>query len=82
MVTCVMGVIVAGMGTIYTSITTTKIFSDVARGKVAGIFRPRYTSVIINSYITPQVTIIVTYISPPVTIITTGITLLISMTNI
>ena len=67
----------AGMGHIYTLPINTNSSPHIPRGKVAGLFRPRSTSTIINSYITPQVTII-----PPITIITTYITLLKYMTTL
>ena len=49
---------------------------------MACLFRPRSTSAITNTYITPLVTIISAYISPPVTIITYYITHIGAMTNI
>ena len=81
MLVYVMGKIMSGMGPISTSPITTNSFSNVARIKVVGIFRPRSTSATINYCITPQVTIITTYISPIITIITTDITFLRSMTT-
>ena len=64
----------AGLEPISTSQITINSFSMFARGRVAGILRPRSTSSIINTYITSLSAIITTYISPIVTIITTHIT--------
>ena len=70
---------VAGLGPIPTSTIATNSFSLIDRGKLAGILRPRYTSTIINSYISPRFDIITTSIPPPIFIIKTGITLLFFM---
>ena len=80
-VTWVMGVIVAGLETISTSPVITNSLSNTARVKMAGIFRTRYTSAIINYYIIPQITIIDTSILAPITTITTDTTILISKTT-
>ena len=55
----VMGGGVAGLGPISNSPITTNSFSNVSRGKVSGIFRPRSMSVIINSYISVNLTVMV-----------------------
>ena len=70
------------MGPISTSIITINSFFHILIVRVTSRFRPRSTSSIINTSITPIVTIITTYISPPVTIIATDITLLGAMTTI
>ena len=57
-------------------------FFHIARGRVAGIFIPRYKSTIINTSTTTLVTIITTYIPPPVTIIATDNTPLDTMNTI
>ena len=75
MVTWVMRVIVASLVSISASPITNRIFSYVAREKVAGLFRPRSMSVIITSYISPLVAIIVISIYPPISIIKTDVTL-------
>ena len=80
MVPCVMGESVAGLGPISNSTITTNSFYRISRGKAAGIFRPTFTSTIINSYIPPQFTIFTTYISDTIIIIIrTDITLLFFM---
>ena len=81
-VTWVMGGLLAGMVPISTSPITINSFFHISRGIVAGLFRPRSTSDIINTYITPLISIIMNYISPPVTIITTYTTPLRAMTTI
>ena len=82
MFTWVMGGIVAGMGPLSTSTIAINTFSTIARGDVAVLLTHKSTSVIINTYITPIVTIIITYISTIVTIISNCITPLIAMTTI
>ena len=77
----VMGGRVDGMGPLPNSPITNNSFSHFARGKVAGLFRPRSTSTIINSCIHPRVTIIKTYIYPPIIIIITDINLLFLMNS-
>ena len=72
----------AGMGTIYTYTITTRSFLHILRERMAGVFRPIYTSYTIITSITPLVTIITTSISLPITIITTDITHIGAMTNI
>ena len=81
MVTWVMGEIVNGLGPISNYQNTINIFSNIARGGVAGIFRPRSTSTIIITYITPILNSIMTYSSPPIPIIATDITPLSAMTT-
>ena len=76
MVTCVVGLGVAGMVPIYTSYIINNSLSHISIGKVAGLFISSSTSAIIKSFIPPWVTIIKTYISPPSIIIITYITLL------
>ena len=82
MVTCDMGVIVAGLGHISTSLITIDIYSTIVRGRVAVILIPKLMISVINTYITPLVTIITTYISPLMTIISNHINPLIAMTTI
>ena len=78
MVTWVMGGRAAGLGHISTSPITTNSFSCIARGKMAGLFRPRSTSTTMKYYKSPQVSIIATSIYPPIIIIINDITLLFS----
>ena len=73
---------VNGLGYISTSQMTINIFSTISRGGVAGPFRPRSTSFIINTYITTLITIITTYISPLVNIVASHITPIITMITI
>ena len=54
-------------------------FLPYCERKVAGLFRPRSTSSIINSYITPRFAIITTSIYHPINIIDTDTTLLFYM---
>ena len=82
MVTWVMGGRVSGMGPISGSVITIESFYMIWRGWVSGIFVPRSTSTIINTYTTPLFTMITTYISPPITITDTDITPLNAITNI
>ena len=82
MVTWVMGGRVGSMGPISTSTITINSLYKRLRGGVYGIFRPRSTSTIINTYIVPYVTIIGTYTSPPVNIIAPGTTPISSTTTI
>ena len=69
MFTCFMWGIVAGLGPISTFPITNNSLYHIAGVKVAGIFRPRSTSTIINYYIPPQVFIIATSIYPTIIII-------------
>ena len=78
----VMGGIVAGLGNLSTSKIVINTFSTIERVGVAGFLTPKSTTVIINTYITPIVTIIITYMLPLFTIIATYVTPLIAMNNI
>ena len=82
MVTWVMGGRVSDMGHKSTSPINIRSFFHIARGRVDVIFRTIFTSAIINTYITPLVTIITTSISPTFTIIETYITSIGVMTTI
>ena len=62
MVTWVIGGRKSGLGTIFTYPITIKIFCNIVIGRVDGLFRSRFTSSIINTYIILLVTIITTYI--------------------
>ena len=73
MLTWFMGVIVAGIVPISNSPINVNSLLHTERGRVSGLFRHISTSDIINTYITPIVTIITTYIFPPFTIIATDI---------
>ena len=78
----VMGGRVSGLGPISTSPTTISSFSNISRGRVSGILRRISKSTIINTYITPLVTITTTYISPLITIINTHRTSITAITTI
>ena len=82
MVNWVMGGRVVGLGPISISPITTNILFHIERRRVDGIFRPISTSSIINTSITPIVTIIQTFISPPITTTTSDITPLGAMTTL
>ena len=82
MVTWVMVGRSSGLGHISTSTITLNSFLHIAKGRMAGLFRPISTSAIIKNYITPLVTIITTSISSTVTIIVTDITSIGAITTI
>ena len=76
MVTWVTGVILDGLGPLSNPPTYTNSFSCIIRGKLAGLFRPRYTSTIIRYNNHSQIDTITNYISPTIITIRTDITLL------